>query len=612
MTDTNTMSEMPLLTRRLDTTSGAARARMNARNRSERRFRAYGLSAILLAGMLLLIILGDILFKAAPAFTQSYLNIDVAVTSKHVDPKALASGDYQGAVREALRAQFPEIKSKSERKALDAVLSVGAGDELRRLIAADPSVIGSTIHLPLLVSSDADLYLKGATTGRIVMAGTGEATPSGVSEQISVQSTPGAFNPALAEIRVLMERNAKDFEFELKMLLPSLQTADANLAAAQKMVEAASAAGDANAVKRAEAEVASATAGRAALDSKISSLKTIIEANQKRLQDKESAIAFDSLMPSLLISINDGVVKVSGLAQDRIEGDVIVPLTSAAPAAPGKWSSIFLENPESSRKLQDRTIGFLEKLRETGAIKSKFNTGFFVNGDSREPEQAGILGALVGSAYTMLVTLILCLPIGVCAAVYLEEFAPKGRLTDIVEVNINNLASVPSIVFGLLGLAVFLNVFGLPRSSPIAGGLVLALLVLPTIIIASRAALKAVPPSIREAAIGVGASKQQAIFHHVLPLALPGILTGTIIGMAHALGETAPLLMIGMVAFIVDVPGSITEAATVLPVQIFLWSDLPEVGFQAKTAAAIVVLLLFLIVMNGLAILLRNKFERRW
>jgi phosphate transport system permease protein len=202
--------------------------------------------------------------------------------------------------------------------------------------------------------------------------------------------------------------------------------------------------------------------------------------------------------------------------------------------------------------------------------------------------------------------------VGVAAAIYLEEFAPKNRWTDIIEVNINNLAAVPSIVFGLLGLAVFLNTFGLPRSSPVVGGLVLALLVLPTIIIAARAALKAVPPSIREAALGVGASHQQAVFQHTLPLAMPGILTGTIIGMAHALGETAPLLLIGMVAFIVDVPHGVTQAATVLPVQIFLWSDLPELGFRAKTSAAILVLLLFLLIMNGLAIFLRKQFERRY
>ncbi|GBD49978.1 phosphate ABC transporter permease [Methylopila sp. Yamaguchi] len=251
-------------------------------------------------------------------------------------------------------------------------------------------------------------------------------------------------------------------------------------------------------------------------------------------------------------------------------------------------------------------------MRAKGVVETGFNWGFLTSGDSREAEQAGILGALVGSIFTMAVTLVICLPIGVGAAIYLEEFAPKNRWTDIIEININNLAAVPSIVYGLLGLAVFLNFFGMPRSSAVVGGFVLALLVLPTIIIASRAALKAVPPSIREAALGVGASHQQAVFHHTLPLAMPGIMTGTIIGMAHALGETAPLLLIGMVAFIVDVPTSFTSATTALPVQIYLWSDLPEVAFQAKTSAAILVLLFFLFVMNGLAIVLRKRFERRW
>jgi len=219
---------------------------------------------------------------------------------------------------------------------------------------------------------------------------------------------------------------------------------------------------------------------------------------------------------------------------------------------------------------------------------------------------------VVGSIYTLLVTLLLSFPIGVAAAVYLEEFARRSRWTDIIEVNINNLAAVPSIVYGLLGLAVFLNFFELPRSAPLVGGLVLTLLTLPTIIIASRAALKSVPPSIREAALGIGASKLQMVTHHVLPLAMPGMLTGAIIGMARALGETAPLLMIGMVAFIVDVPRGITDPATVLPVQIFLWADSPERAFIERTSAAILVLLAFLIVMNGLAVILRKRFERRW
>jgi phosphate transport system permease protein len=270
------------------------------------------------------------------------------------------------------------------------------------------------------------------------------------------------------------------------------------------------------------------------------------------------------------------------------------------------------ELPEDERRVNDRVLGWLDALEAKGALDTRFNPSFFTNGDSREPELAGIGGAVTGSFYTLLVTLALSFPIGVAAAVYLEEFAKTNRWTDLIEVNINNLAAVPSIVFGLLGLAVIINFFGLPRSAPIVGGLVLTLMTLPTIIIAGRAALKSVPPSIREAALGVGASKMQMVFHHVLPLAMPGMLTGTIIGMAQALGETAPLLMIGMVAFIVDIPQGVFDPATVLPVQIFLWADSPERAFVERTSAAIIVLLGFLITMNALAVLLRRRFERRW
>ena len=268
--------------------------------------------------------------------------------------------------------------------------------------------------------------------------------------------------------------------------------------------------------------------------------------------------------------------------------------------------------PESERRVKNVQIAWVTALEEAGRIEKRFNTTFFTAGDSREPELAGIRGAAVGSFYTLLVTLVLSFPIGVAAAVYLEEFAPTNRLTDIIEVNINNLAAVPSIIFGLLGLAVFINFFGLPRSAPLVGGLVLTLMTLPTIVIASRAALKSVPPSIREAALGMGASKMQTITHHVLPLAMPGMLTGTIIGMAQALGESAPLLMIGMVAFIVDVPGGPLDPSTVLPVQIFLWADSPERAFVERTSAAIMVLLAFLITMNAIAVVLRRRFERRW
>ncbi|MBK1664420.1 phosphate ABC transporter, permease protein PstA [Rhodospirillum rubrum] len=267
---------------------------------------------------------------------------------------------------------------------------------------------------------------------------------------------------------------------------------------------------------------------------------------------------------------------------------------------------------EGDRRLADNQIAYFVSLEERGLITKTFNSGLFTEGDSRQPELAGILGGVVGSIYVLLVTLALSFPIGVATAIYLEEYAPRNWFTDLIEVNINNLAAVPSIVFGLLGLAVFLNVFGMPRSAPVVGGLVLTLMTLPTIIIASRAALTSVPPSIREAALGVGASKMQMVTHHVLPLAMPGMLTGTIIGMAQALGETAPLLMIGMVAFIADIPSGPMAPATVLPVQIFLWSDSPERAFVERTSAAIIVLLAFLVLMNAGAVLLRKKFERKW
>jgi len=276
----------------------------------------------------------------------------------------------------------------------------------------------------------------------------------------------------------------------------------------------------------------------------------------------------------------------------------------------------FYKNSDAGGTVSDRISeheqDWINDLSQTGEIETRFNAVFFTQGDSREPELAGILGAAVGSFLTMLVTFFLSFPIGVSAALYLEEFAPRNRWTDFIEVNINNLAAVPSIIFGLLGLAVFINFFHLPRSAPLIGGLVLTLMTLPTIIISSRAGIKAVPPSIREAAIGIGASPMQVVFHHVLPLAMPTILTGVIIGMAQALGETAPLLMIGMVAFIVDIPTGFLDSATVMPVQIFLWADSAERAFIEKTSAAIMVLMMFLIFMNFLSVILRKRLERRW
>ena len=270
------------------------------------------------------------------------------------------------------------------------------------------------------------------------------------------------------------------------------------------------------------------------------------------------------------------------------------------------------DTPEDDRRINDETIGYVDSLEEMGRVSYLVSDYLFFGSASRNPEMAGVKGAFFGSILTLSICLILAFPLGVGTAIYLEEFAPKNKITEFIEVNINNLAAVPSVVFGILGLAVFIGIFGLPRSIPLTGGVVLALMTMPTIIISSRAAIRAVPPSIRDAAYGVGASKVQTVFHHTLPLAMPGMLTGTIIGMAQALGETAPLLMIGMVAFVVDIPGSVTDPATVLPVQIFMWADFAERMFVQKTSAAIIILLSFLLVMNAAAIIIRKKLERRW
>ena len=267
---------------------------------------------------------------------------------------------------------------------------------------------------------------------------------------------------------------------------------------------------------------------------------------------------------------------------------------------------------EKKRKLNDRQLEFFDEFVFTGRLKSKFNNFFFTNADSRHPELAGIAGSFVGSLFTLITVFLLAFPIGIGASIYLEEFAPKNKFTELIEVNIANLAAVPSIVFGLLGLGILLNVFGFPRSTPLVGGTVLALMTLPTIIIACRASLKAVPPSIKEGALAMGASKMQAVFHHQVPLALPGTLTGTIIGLAQALGETAPLIMIGMIAFIPNIPTGFTEPSAALPVQIYLWVESAERGFQEKTAAAIMMILIFLFLMNAIAVFLRSRFERKW
>ena len=302
--------------------------------------------------------------------------------------------------------------------------------------------------------------------------------------------------------------------------------------------------------------------------------------------------------------------------QDYKESGIIrnvnVWLTAASEVDMLNKGKVRTDVPENKRNISDNQIEYVKKLEKINAIESFFNKAFFTKGDSREAESAGILGSITGSLFVIFICMVAALPLGIAAAIYLEEFAPASRLKTVVEIAINNLAAIPSIVYGLLGLAVFLNWFGMPRSSAMAGGLTLGLLVLPVIIIATRNALAAVPPSIRDAARGLGASKMQVVFHHVLPLSMPGIMTGSILSLARALGETAPLLMIGMVAFIKDVPQDVMDPATALPVQVYIWSDLPEMGFAEKTSAAIIVLLLFLVAANALAVFLRKKFEYKW
>jgi phosphate transport system permease protein len=598
--------------RLLDPASDAAKARVRARYRAEARFRLYGLGAIVLTAIFLLVVLSDIVMRGYPAFWQHKLMLDVTVERSEIDPQGtrdpavVRGGDFQLLVRNALRAQFPNVTDRAGRRLLDGILSSGASDVLRERLVADPALVGQTVKVPVLLSDDADLYYKGTGTRIERRLGRGILSSSGTPDEIVLSSSSNDFAPDVTTLKRDLSTQARNLRKEADGLGQIVRRLEARKAELERGLALAPAS------TSLQGDLAHLTGEIDILLQKVKELDEQAAALQARFDNPAIDETVDDKLPSLLVAMNGGLVKITRLGNAGARGTVLLPLASTADAAPGTWQIVTYGTPAANRRVSDREVAWLERLREKALVEGGFNWAFFTSGDSREPELAGIRGALVGSALTLLVTLVLCLPIGVAAAVYLEEFAPKNRLTELIEVNINNLAAVPSIVFGLLGLAIFLNFLGLPRSAPLVGGLVLALLVLPTIIIAARAALKAVPPSIKEAALGVGASHQQAVFHHVLPLAMPGIMTGTIIGMAHALGETAPLLMIGMVAFIVEVPKGITDAATVLPVQIYLWSDLPEIAFQAKTAAAIMVLLGFLFVMNGAAIYLRRRFERRW
>jgi phosphate transport system permease protein len=614
MTDTTASSD-GLAIRRPDLSP----ARVRRRYASETRFKLYGRLAIAAAVAMLGILLVSIVSKGYSAFMQTMIAVEVTLdpaefeVERNSDGEVVdVDGDFRGVMNDALYALFPHVEGRTERRALRGLVTNDAAFELQARVDDDPDLIGKTVLVEITSSDDIDVYNKGRVTDIARYDVSGVATPTGTTGEIEILTGANDFARIVTEVKARLGEIAAERADTAEAAALAARNAEESLTATRRALEQAEAAGDAERVARLQEEADGQAAQVESLRRDSETAAAEAEELRARSQGAGGMEALSDRLPSYLIEINGGLVKLTQAGPERALGEVLVPLTSADSAQPGDWSLTSYLVPESDRRVKDYEIAWVESLRERGQVDLVFNTSFFTEADSREPEQAGIWGAAVGSFLTLTVTLLLAFPVAVLAAVYLEEFAPKNKVTDLIEVNINNLAAVPSIVFGLLGLAMFLNFFGLPRSAPLVGGMVLALMTLPTIIIAARAALKAVPPSIREAALGVGASKLQTVTHHVLPLAMPGILTGTIIGMAQALGETAPLLMIGMVAFIADVPGGFTDAATVLPVQIYLWADSPERAFVAKTSAAIMVLLAFLIFMNAMAVVLRKRFERRW
>ncbi len=594
-------------------TSDAARKRLKARYASEFRFKMAGMAAVLTAGFFLVLLLSTIVGQAVPAFTSHQVSIPVDLSRQSLDPDnqgedALRRANYDAVVRNGIRSLYPFAETRADQRTVSGLVSTGSAVRVREAVLADPDGMFGATSFTVPLDDVADLYFKGQVSGERRVETEGAATPSGTTGIVQVTSSTDDFRQLLDDVKRFIGEQADAVNRELGSKERSLERATTDLASFQERLP------DIAESRRTfvEEQIQILERGVVSLGRDIENLTAELAALRARAAAIDAEEELSAQLPSILVEINGGVIKASSLSANGISGEAIIPLDSAAEAAANDWSIREILLPERNRKLDDRSLIYLDQLQQQDRVERTFNSVFFSSGASREAELAGIWGAVVGSFFTMVVTLALAFPLGVAAAIYLEEFAPKNRFTQLIEVNINNLAAVPSIVFGLLGLAVFLNVFGMPRSAPVVGGMVLALMTLPTIIIASRAALRAVPPSIREGALGVGASKLQTVLHHVLPLAMPGILTGTIIGMAQALGETAPLLMIGMVAFIVDIPATPLDPSTVMPVQIFMWADFPEVLFRQKTSAAILVLLAFLITMNAIAVILRKRFERRW
>jgi len=577
----------------------AGSKRLKKRRAAETRLKAYGIIAIAAAAAALVALLGSVILQATNALTEHYVVADVTLDRETLGLEAsdpdISKGDYNELVEQVMRNAFPAATGRSALRDLDDIISGGAQFELGDFAEQNPDLLGETVTYEFLASDTTDLYLKGEFGRLLQQDVTGLLSASeGPGGTITLSTSSNDFAGALAQVKAHLIEDADDLRRKAARQANAVEVYTRR-------------AGQAETDEDRQKQLKSAERAQANQDE----LLAQAEAFELRARGSGGAEEVDDENVSLMIKAGGGWLRLTEVNRSQAKAEMLtgveLPIENSA-----DWEFHTSTLSESARKISDRQIAWIETLKDRGQIKETFNLRFFSSADSRAPELAGIRGALVGSFWTMLVTFALAFPIGVLGAIYLEEFATKNRITNFIEVNINNLAAVPSIVFGLLGLAVFLNVFGVPRSAPLAGGIVLALMTLPTIIIAARAAIRAVPPSIRDAALGVGASNVQASFHHVLPLAMPGILTGTIIGMAQALGETAPLIMIGMVAFIVDVPTGITDSATVLPVQVFRWSDFPERAFEARTAAAICVLLVFLVLMNLIAIVLRRRFERRW
>ncbi|MEM9355964.1 MAG: phosphate ABC transporter permease PstA [Pseudomonadota bacterium] len=579
-----------------------AHRRLRRRYRAELGLKLAGALAILLATSALISLLWTVFGNAYGSIQKTYIKLPVnldrgvlELPDSELDTDKIRGGNYTGAVRASLREAIPNVKGRTARRALYKLTSDGAALSLRQQALEDPTLIGTTQSVELLASDDVDLWVKGYVDKIEQLPVSGQAKPEVINDKVRVTVESNSFQPIVTTIKKALGETAKRIRAQAAAEMRGVRVFERRLANASLEVEKTRLQGELEGYRQ-----------RAAA----------LEKQAQSFQDRATAVGgtetLNETLPSFFVRIDGGVIKIESASSNVIEGTAILPLANTETAKAGSWELFQIAIAEEGRRISDVQAIWLNKLNGEGLVIRKANWDFLQDSNSREAEIAGVWGAIVGSFWTMLVTFLLAFPVGVMAAIYLEEFAPKNAITDFIEVNINNLAAVPSIVFGLLGLAVFVSFFGVPRSTALAGGIVLALMTLPTIIIAARAAIKAVPPSIRQAALGVGASKVQTVSHHVLPLAMPGILTGTIIGMAQALGETAPLLMIGMFAFIREIPSGITEPATALPVQIYQWSDFPEQLFEMKTAAAIVVLLIFLVIMNAIAIVLRKRFERRW